>query len=72
MNNLAFKKAMKSEAANAPIALVDQMDIKNSEDRSWFWTLLTSIFNSPDMDYSQFEYLESKKTHHQMKRNIWY
>lgn len=54
------------------IALVDQMDGKSSEDRSWFREFLCSIFSSPDLDYSQFIQLESKKTRHQIEANRWY
>ena len=67
MSNLAYER--ESHPPEESDLLVDQMDIKNGEDRSWFWDFLTSILESPDLDYSQFEKSESKRTRHQMERD---
>lgn len=65
MSNPAYK--IKEVDTESSLALVDEMEIKDSEDRSWFRDFLNSIFSSPDMDYSQFERLEAKKTARQMR-----
>ena len=49
--------------------LLDHMDVKNNEDTPWFFEFLSSIFESPDMDYSQFQRMEAKKTRHQIERS---
>ena len=68
-SNLAKKRITNQQPAQ--IRLVDQMEIKNRDDRHWFQEFLNSIFSSPDLDYSQFEYLESKRTRQQMERGIY-
>lgn len=65
MSKTAYK--IKEHDTESSLALVEEMDIKNSDDRSWFRDFLHSIFSSPDMDYSQFERLEAKKTPNQMR-----
>ncbi len=50
------------------VALVDVMETRERDDRSWFWRFLDAICSSPDLDYSQFERLESKRTRQQMER----
>jgi hypothetical protein len=70
MLNLTYKRELHPfEESNL---LIHQIDIKNSEDRSWFWEFMTSILDSPDLDYSQFEQLESKRTRQQMERGGHY
>lgn len=65
MSNAAYK--IKESDTENPLALVDAMDVRDSKDRSWFRDFLHSIFSSPDLDYSQFEHLEAKKTARQMR-----
>ena len=65
MSKAAYK--IKECDTESSLALVEEMDIKNADDRSWFRDFLYSIFSSPDMDYSQFERLEAKKTPRQMR-----
>ena len=60
------------ESSAPEVALVESMDRRDSEDRSWFREFLSSIFSSPDLDYSQFMQLESKKTRHQIDLRRWY
>ena len=55
------------------VVMLDELDSENRErDRSWFWDLLSSVLESPDLDYSQFVQIESKKTARQMRRNGFY
>jgi hypothetical protein len=55
-----------------PVRLVDVLDAPTRADRSWFRNFLNSILSSPDLDYSQFERLESKRTRQQMERGNYY
>lgn len=65
--------AIRARQLNGPeILLVDSMDQKNQEDRSWFRELLESILWSTDMDLSQFERLENKRSRHQIEIERWY
>lgn len=66
------KRHPKDEFVGRSVALVDELDGANEENRSWFWELLSSVFQSPDLDYSQFEKLEAKRTPQEMKRNGLY
>ncbi|MGK4422352.1 hypothetical protein ACSLVQ_29300, partial [Klebsiella pneumoniae] len=51
------------------LALVDALEIRDkSTDRSWFRNFLHTLFSSPDLDLSQFERLETKRTPQQMRR----
>jgi hypothetical protein len=50
------------------IALVNTLEIRDRSDRSWFKNFLRSLFSSPDLDLSQFERLETKRTSQQMRR----
>ena len=70
MSNLARKhQPVMSQAATT---LQDHIDKRSSEDRSWFREFLNAIFSSPDLDYSKFEKLESKKTRPQVDLRKWY
>lgn len=64
-------KNLDIESSASEVALVETMDRRDSEDRSWFREFLSSIFNSPDLDYSQFMQLESKKTRHRIDLRRW-
>jgi hypothetical protein len=70
MKNLALKRTQ--EFAEPSIKLVEHIDIKKREDRSWFREFLDEIFSSPDMDYSRFVQLEMKRTPQEMRRNGLY
>lgn len=73
MENAIRKQNITINGSECPeVALVERMDGKSSEDRSWFREFLSSIFSSPDLDYSQFMQLESKKTRHQIELSRWY
>jgi uncharacterized membrane protein len=65
MSNLALKKARRKQSTS--LSLVEQIEIKNGDDKKWFRCFLNSILSSPDLDYSQFERLESKRTARQMR-----
>ena len=71
-NEMQNAKKYNQIKKQSPIQLVDCLDVKNKEDRSWFRDFLKAIFSSPDLDYSQFVQLESKKTRHQIELNRWY
>ncbi len=59
------KKCEISKAKLNPVLLVNELEGVRSENKSWFWSFLRGIFESPDLDYSQFEELERKRTQHQ-------
>lgn len=71
-NQSKRKMHPKDEFVGRPIALVDELDGATEENRSWFWDLLGSVFQSPDLDYSQFQQLEAKRTPQEMRRNGLY
>ncbi len=71
-NSIQRQKTVPIKCGQPNDALVDQMDIKSSEDRSWFQEFWSAIVSSPDLDYSQFTQIESKKTRHQMEIGRWY
>ena len=70
MTNLALKR--KYERNEPTLQLVEEMDIKNKDDRKWFRNFLESIFSSPDLDYSQFERIEGRRSRQQMERDGLY
>lgn len=73
MSNLAKKRERKKgEYVGRSIALVNELDGGSKEERAWFWDFLHGIFSSPDLDYSQFDYLESKRSPQEMRRNGLY
>jgi hypothetical protein len=73
MINVAKKRERKkNEYVGASVALVNELDGRSREERSWFYEFLHGIFSSPDLDYSQFEYLETKRSRQEMIRNGLY
>ena len=71
MSNRAKKYSENRRAPNGLELLVNDLDGNKSE-RRWYWEYLKSILQSPDMDLSQFEQLENKRTPQGMKRNGLY
>ena len=65
MSNLALKKTPRKQSTS--LSLVEHLEIKNRDDKKWFRSFLNSILSSPDLDYSQFERLESKRTARQTR-----
>lgn len=53
------------------LALVDTLETRDRADRSWFRSFLKAVFSSPDLDLSQFERLETKRTPQQMRRGMY-
>lgn len=73
MSNVAKKQKLNHESQNRKsLLLVNVLDFKSQEDRSWFWDFVSGIFQSPDLDYSQFEHIENRRTPQQMRRNGFY
>lgn len=72
--SIPAKKCQRQNYASTDdsIALVNVLDTRSREERLWFWEFLHGIFSSPDLDYSQFENLEFKRTRQEMKRNGLY
>ena len=54
------------------LALVDSLETRDDSDRSWFRSFLQAMFSSPDLDLSQFERLEMKRSPQQMRREGLY
>ncbi len=52
--------------------VVENLSVRDSEDRRWFRDFLESIFHSPDLDYSQFLELERVKCRHEFQRKHWF
>lgn len=68
MSSLANRhRARKDEYVSNSVMLVDVLDERHQDDRFWFWEFLHGIFSSPDLDYSQFERLEAKRTRQEME-----
>ena len=65
MSNLALKKTPKKRSTS--LSLVEHLEVRSNEDKKWFRSFLNSILSSPDLDFSQFEHLESKRTARQMR-----
>ncbi|MER2513198.1 MAG: hypothetical protein ABTQ25_12425 [Nitrosomonas ureae] len=66
------RERKKNEYVGSSVALVNELDGGSDENRSWFRDFLDGIFSSPDLDYSQYEHLESKRTRQEMKHNGLY
>lgn len=70
MKNAALKMGNPSYRTTS-LALVDTLETRDRSDRSWFKNFLNAVFSSPDLDLSQFERLEMKRTLQQMRRGIY-
>lgn len=70
MNNQARKQVPVPHCTHS-LALVEKMEIRDRSDRSWFKNFLRALFSSPDLDLSQFELLEMKRTPQQMRREYF-
>ncbi len=66
MNTQTRKQVPAPHRAHS-FALVETMEIRDRSDRSWFKNFLRALFSSPDLDLSQFERLEMKRTPQQMR-----
>lgn len=75
MSNLAKKieseERRERRENRQPELLVNSLS-GNKEDRRWYWDFLRSIFQSPDMDLSQFEHYENKRSPQSMRKNEHY
>lgn len=75
MSNLAKKiiadEQERRREKRKPELLVNSID-GTKEERRWYWDFLKSIFQSSDMDLSQFEYLENKRSPQSMRKNEQY
>jgi|GEM_PF-7124082 hypothetical protein len=50
-----------------PMRLAQSIETAQLKPKSWLKRLVKALFSSSDMDYSQWEKLESKRTSYQMK-----